>query len=378
MPAESVRRALLDVVIVGAGAAGIGCAVVLRAVGAQRLAVLERGRVGQSFEQWPEGMRFITPSFTSNQFGSLDLNAVAIQTSPAFTLRSEHPTGTQYAGYLRGVAKHFGVRVRRGIDVQSVTRRHNGPGFVLHTTRGIYRTRMLVWAAGEFQHPRTNVFPGADLCTHTSHVRSWQDVAGDPVYIIGGSESGIDAATHLATAGRHVVVLDARAPWTDSSSDPSLVLSPFTLDRLHNARGTGRVELFGGASVTRVVQDGEGFRITTTRGESFLSDHPPLLATGFLSSATGVADHFAWTDEGTALLTADDESTTTPGLFLVGPSVRHERVILCFIYKFRQRFAVVARAIGTRLGLDLAPLEEYRRAQMFLDDLSCCGVECQC
>jgi hypothetical protein len=66
-----------------------------------------------------------------------------------------------------------------------------------------------------------------------------------------------------------------------------------------------------------------------------------------------------------------------PGLFVVGPSVRHGSIILCFIYKFRQRFAVVAHAIGEQLGLDTSVLDLYR-PQMFLDDLSCCDDTCAC
>jgi hypothetical protein len=78
-----------------------------------------------------------------------------------------------------------------------------------------------------------------------------------------------------------------------------------------------------------------------------------------------------------AVLSPQDESTKTAGLFLVGPSVRHAGMIFCFIYKFRQRFAVVAQAIGERIGLDTSILERYR-PQMFLDDLTCCDDECAC
>ena len=58
----------VDVVVVGAGAAGIGCAVSLtRAFGLDpaRVRLLDRGdAVGASFRAWPEEMRFISPSFT--------------------------------------------------------------------------------------------------------------------------------------------------------------------------------------------------------------------------------------------------------------------------------------------------------------------------
>ena len=87
---------------------------------------------------------------------------------------------------------------------------------------------------------------------------------------------------------------------------------------------------------------------------------------------------FEWRDDGFPLLTEHDESTVTNGLFLVGPQVRQGDVIFCFIYKFRQRFAVVANQIARRLRVSAKPLEEYRRYGMYLDDLSCCGDECVC
>ena len=66
-------------------------------------------------------------------------------------------------------------------------------------------------------------------------------------------------------------------------------------------------------------------------------------------------------------------------LFLVGPSVRHDDLIFCFIYKYRQRFAVVAKAIADRLGLETEEFEKtYRRWGMFLDDFECCGEQCVC
>ena len=49
---------------------------------------------------------------------------------------------------------------------------------------------------------------------------------------------------------------------------------------------------------------------------------------------------------GSPLLSDEDESTKTPGLFLVGPAVRHEDHVFCFVYKFRQRFGVVAEGVG--------------------------------
>ena len=53
--------------------------------------------------------------------------------------------------------------------------------------------------------------------------------------------------------------------------------------------------------------------------------------------------------------------------------------MFCFIYKYRQRFGVVARSIAASLGLATDELEAfYRQWGMLLDDLSCCGEECVC
>ena len=113
-------------------------------------------------------------------------------------------------------------------------------------------------------------------------------------------------------------------------------------------------------------------------GRHFTTKQPPILATGFERSGKLVRDLFEAREDGYPLLSAKDESTITPGMFLCGPSVRHEQHVFCFIYKYRQRFAVVAKAIATNLGLPAEELETYRKWGMYLDDLSCCGEECVC
>lgn len=84
---------------------------------------------------------------------------------------------------------------------------------------------------------------------------------------------------------------------------------------------------------------------------------PPLLASGFEGGHARVAHLFERRDDGFPLLSEQDESTIVPGVFLCGPAVRHDKHVFCFIYKDRQRFAVVAKAIATSLGLPADQLE---------------------
>ena len=64
-------------------------------------------------------------------------------------------------------------------------------------------------------------------------------------------------------------------------------------------------------------------------------------------------------------------------MFLAGPSVRHGSLIFCFIFKYRQRFGIVAEAIASSIGIPTDEfIDAYRSWGMYLDDLSCCGQEC--
>jgi hypothetical protein len=145
---------------------------------------------------------------------------------------------------------------------------------------------------------------------------------------------------------------------------------------LRQALQTGRIELMKDARVQRVEKNGTRWAICTEDGEWHESDTQPILASGFYSSASALPHLWAFRDDGMPELTAHDESTRTPGLFLCGPSVRQGKHIFCYIYKFRQRFAVVAHQIAQRLGVDTQPLEELRRNNLYLDDLGCCDEGC--
>lgn len=363
-----------DVVVVGGGAAGVGVAITLAHAGIKDFVVLERQTVGASFASWPAETQFITPSFPSNSIGMLDLNSIAIGVSPAYSLEVEHPTGEEYATHLRGVAKLFDLPIREKTSVKSVTKVDDE--FRIETNSGALRAKHVVWAAGEFQYPRLNGFAGSELCRHTATIPSYEKLDGNDFIVIGGYESGVDAAYHLAYYDKRVRLFDKGCPWDTETSDPSVALSTYSLERMREDWFEEQVKLFPNAPIKLVTRKGDMFEVTTDAGKCFQSSTPPLLAGGFEANQKLVAHLFDQRDDGYPLLSEDDESTIVPGMFLCGPAVRHDNHVFCFIYKYRQRFAVVAKAIATSLGLPAEDLEEYRQWGMYLDDLSCCGEEC--
>ena len=361
-----------EALVVGGGPAGIGTAVALQAVGV-RVLLVEARRLGASFRRWPRETRLLTPSFTANGFGLADLNAIAPGTSPAFSLGEEHPTGRAYARYLEAVAHHFGVPWVRA-RVKGVEYREGV--FRLATQGGFLEAPFLVWAVGEFSFPR-RPFPGASLALAYARVGSFSRLALEAPerVVIGGYESGLDAALHLAARGVRVTVLDPEAPWEADTGEPSYDLSPYTRSRLRGAP-KGRLCLRR-ERVLALGRSGQGYLLVTDRGRR-TTPHRPLLATGFADGLDPVRHLFHQGPQGGPLLSLEDESTLAPGLFLAGPRVRHGGAPFCFIYKFRARFPIVARAIARRLGRDEGPLEAYQREGMWLEDPTCCQVACAC
>lgn len=398
----------LDVAVVGAGPAGIGVGVALSELDLD-VCLFDREAVGASFRTWPEGMQLLTPSFPGG-FGQTDLNAVTPHTSPAFALDREHPTGKEYAEYLEGVVEFYDLPVETGVEItaiepepdrspvsEAVAVDGGTEGFTIETSGGSVYSRFVVWAAGEFGSPRRDPFSGAEHCVHTADVESWAEYEkrGEDFLVIGGYESGIDAAVGLVENGAHVTVLDSGAPWALRHPDPSEALSPYTRERLETALDTGRLALVHGARVEHVASEDSTYRVAVEPQdlefdaepatdavrrpeEEYRVATPPLLATGFEPTLGPVVEGFP-REQGSIELTDSDESPETPGLFLAGPAVTHRDVEFCFIYKFRTRFPVIAETVGERLGVDTDPLESYREENMYLDDLECCEPElCDC
>ena len=364
-----------DVIVIGAGAAGVGVSIALIHAGVENFLVVDRDTVGASFDSWPAETRFITPSFPSNSIGMLDLNSIAIGVSPAYSMKIEHPTGPEFAQHLRDIAEYFELPLQENTDVKTIEKKEGF--FHLETNQGTLFANNVIWSAGEYQYPCTDVFTGSELCRHTATVPSYAELEGDDFLIIGGYESGVDAAYHLSNRNKKVRLFDLNAPWDAATSDPSVALSTYSFERMRNPNFEEHTELHPETIVDSVTLTDGIYEVNTEDGQTFQSKVQPLLAAGFDGSHKFVSHLFEQREDGFPSISEDDESTITPGMYLCGPSVRHDGHVFCFIYKYRQRFAIVANAIASSLEIDTEEfVAAYRSWGMYLDDLSCCGQEC--
>jgi putative flavoprotein involved in K+ transport len=131
----------VDVIIVGAGQAGLAVSHELSAAGVEHV-VLERGRVGETWRRRWDTFCLVTPNWTvqlpGRPYGGPDPHGFMPRDEIVATLED-------YAG-------NFGAPVSEGVLVSGVESASAG-GFILHTTAGDLSSRALVLATGTFQRP---------------------------------------------------------------------------------------------------------------------------------------------------------------------------------------------------------------------------------
>ncbi len=180
-------------IVVGAGPAGLSCAIEARKSGLT-VRVLEKGNVVDAIRRFPLNMVwFSTPEL-------LEIGGVP------FVIPSVRPTRTDAVRYYHRVSRQFGLDVRPFDAVAGVSK--TPAGFRVLTAKGrIHEARFLVVATGYFDHPNHLGATGEDL----PHVRHYYDEPfahfGRNVVVVGGRNSAAEAALDLYRNGARVTLV---------------------------------------------------------------------------------------------------------------------------------------------------------------------------
>ena len=191
-----------DVVIVGAGQAGLAVSYYLRALGVDHV-VLERGQIAESWRsaRW-DSFTLVTPNWMTRLPG---------YTMPAGTGGDFLPRNAVVAMLERFAD---GLPVHTGTEVLSVA--CGGDGYQVVTTIGQITARAVVVAGGGQRRP---LIPGlasglaADIHQlDASRYRRPDALPPGAVLVVGSGQSGAQIADELAAAGREVLLATSRVP----------------------------------------------------------------------------------------------------------------------------------------------------------------------
>lgn len=186
-----------EVVVVGAGQAGVAMSEHLGKLGVQHV-VLERHRIAERWrtERW-DSLAANGPAW-HDRFPSMEFADVA---PDAFA------TKEQVADYFATYARMIGAPIRCGVEVTSVRKKAGEPGFRVQTSEGTIDASYVVAATGPFQRP---VFPemvpaGPGITQiHSNSYRNPEQLPEGAVLVVGAGSSGVQIAQEIRSSGREV------------------------------------------------------------------------------------------------------------------------------------------------------------------------------
>lgn len=193
---------ILDVVVIGAGSAGLGVSYFLKQQGREHR-VLDAGRIGETWR--------------TQRWDSFHLNSPAIRSLlPGDVYEGPDPWGVvtneQFISYLESYAERHRLPVSTQTPVTELT--GESGLFRIATDRGTLSARQVVVATGDQNRP---VWPSlstrlpAALCQiDASTYRNAAALAEGAVLVVGSGQSGGQIAEDLARAGRTVFLATSR------------------------------------------------------------------------------------------------------------------------------------------------------------------------
>lgn len=347
-PRPTPSHTPLDVIVIGAGQAGLAVGYHLARRQARFLLVDAAPELGHSWRTRWDSLRLFTPA----EYCSLPGMPFP---APAGT----YPSKDQAADYLARYAARFELPVMLNTLVEHVDRAYSGGGwlFRVRTSQGTLWSRQVVVATGPFQRPSvpraSHGLGPAVTQLHSSAYRNPGDLPGGKVLVAGAGNSGLQIALELArSTGSREVHVAAGSKQTMVAQRPlgrdlfwwltrtGLLTRPTTspLVRLFRRHGS---DLVIGTSWSDVHAAGITVhpRVTTTGGRTAeFADGTVLTDVAAVVWATGFRPDYSWLDipgtwDGTHISHTRGRASA-PGLWFIGLPWQHTRgsALLGFVH----------------------------------------------
>lgn len=197
----------IEVVVMGAGQAGLMMSWHLQRAGREHIVLERRETLGGGWQDRWDGFRLVSPNW--------------ISALPGFAYDGDDPDGfmprDDIASRVARYADVIGAPVERSTAVIRLSTPPGGVAgrrFLVETSRGPLAADEVIVATGAFQVPRIPAV-GATISprvaqVHAHHYRSPAALPDGGVLIVGSGQTGVQLAEELQAAGRDVVLATGR------------------------------------------------------------------------------------------------------------------------------------------------------------------------
>ncbi|WP_010676613.1 flavin-containing monooxygenase [Bacillus timonensis] len=180
---------MYDVVIIGAGQAGLAMGFYLKKTNQSFLLLDKAKEIGETWRNRYDSLTLFTPRAYS-ELPNLELKGP----------RQGYPTKDEVADYLAQFASHHSIPIQMNTTVTKVTKEEKE--FKIETTVETIQAKNVVIATGPFQEAFIPSFaknlPNHIRQVHSSQYKNPTQLKDGPVLVVGGGNSGAQIAVELA------------------------------------------------------------------------------------------------------------------------------------------------------------------------------------
>jgi thioredoxin reductase (NADPH) len=328
-------KAQLDLLIIGAGPAGLSAADAAAREGLDYL-VIEKGLIADTIYRYPVGRTvFSTPE-------ELELREGVLRPC------REKPTREELLSHYVRFALDESLRINTEEVAEAIERDDKTGAFNVRTTRATYTASRVLVVTGAMAYPRRLNVAGEDL-PKVSHrfVEPYPYVRKD-VLVVGGGNSAAEAALFLSEEGAHTTFAIWRADW--EQRDPKMnAIKHWVRTPLERELEEGRLRLLFFTRLEEItarevrLHTEDGALRTIPNDAVFIligadADHTLLRRAGVEFITAGLAE--------VPVYNPDTYETNVPGLYVAG-HFTHARHIKQAIAVPRHIIPLIAQTLRT-------------------------------
>jgi len=248
--------AVLDVVIVGAGPAGLSAALAAQTRGLSYVVLEKEPSLGGSLLHYPRRKMVLTQSLELPPWGSL---------------KREEYQKEELLEIFSNMVGEIGLDLRFGQEVRS-TQRSDGLLRVT-TATGEFLAKNILLALGRRGSPRKLGVPGEDQSKVMYRLMDAQAYEKHNILVVGGGDSAAEAAIGLARQSSNTVSLSYR-------KEKLVRLKKKNMDAMEKWMSNGRIQPLFSSAVTEIGSDNVHLNIQGDQGLEIANDFVFVFAGG--------------------------------------------------------------------------------------------------
>jgi thioredoxin reductase (NADPH) len=246
-----------DIIIVGAGPIGLACGIEAKKAGYSYV-IIDKGCLVNSLFNYPLNMTFFSTS------ERLEIGDVP------FVSHGPKPGRFEALEYYRRVCTTWRLNVKLYEKVETI--KQSGEQHVVQTSRGEYKSKIVILALGFYDLPYLLNVPGEDLPKVKHYYDEPHPYFAQKVVVVGAANSAVDVALETWRKGAEVTMVIREDGIRES-------VKYWVKPDIENRIKEGSIKAYFRSNITKITQD--TVEINTPEGPEILSNDFVLAMTGY-------------------------------------------------------------------------------------------------